>query len=107
MVVVDPGDPSDEAARAAIESVAALGGRIVAIAITSPDPDHAGGAEGLALRLHIPIFGDPGVGHDLPYEVRELSGRESAPGEDTELVAIATEALRLSRGATPPGSAGG
>jgi 8-oxo-dGTP pyrophosphatase MutT (NUDIX family) len=106
IVVVDPGDPADEAARAVMDAVSALGGRIVAIALTSSDPDHAGGAEGLALRLGVPIFGGPGAGHDLPYEVRELGDGESFPVGDTELVAIATEALRLSTGATPPGSAG-
>jgi 8-oxo-dGTP pyrophosphatase MutT (NUDIX family) len=107
VVVVDPGDPSDDAARAVMDAVSALGGQIVAIALTSADPDHAGGAEGLALRLRVPIVGGPGVGHDLPYEVRELSDRQSDPGADTEVVATAAEALRLSRGATPPGSAGG
>jgi 8-oxo-dGTP pyrophosphatase MutT (NUDIX family) len=106
IVVVDPGDPSDEAARAVMDAVSALGARIVAIALTSSDPDHAGGAEGLALRLGVPIFGSPGAGHDLPYEVQELGDGELFPVGDTELVAIAIEALRLSTGATPPGSAG-
>lgn len=94
VVVVDPGDPSVEAARAVLDAVSAVGGRIVAIALTSADPDHAGGAEGLALRLRVPIVGGPGVGRDLPYEVRELADGEPVPVGDTELVAIATPGPR-------------
>src|SRR6188474_3606318 len=51
VIVVDPGDPSDEAADAILETVAADGGRLAGVALTHADPDHAAGAEALALRL--------------------------------------------------------
>jgi 8-oxo-dGTP pyrophosphatase MutT (NUDIX family) len=87
LLVVDPGDPSDAAATAILETAGDLGARIVAIALTSPEPDHAGGAEGLALRLDIPIFGGPTAGRYLPYEIRELPGGQAIPGGDTRVVA--------------------
>src|SRR5262245_21986147 len=55
-VLVDPGDPSDAAADAILGTVLAADGRLVAIALTHVDPDHAAGAEGLALRLDVPIL---------------------------------------------------
>jgi endoribonuclease LACTB2 len=76
VVIVDPGDPSDAAAEAILGAVAAEGGRLVAIAITHADPDHAAGAEVLALRLDLPILAGPGAGRDLPYLVRELGDGE-------------------------------
>jgi glyoxylase-like metal-dependent hydrolase (beta-lactamase superfamily II)/8-oxo-dGTP pyrophosphatase MutT (NUDIX family) len=76
VVVVDPGDPSDAAADAILDAVANEGGRLVAIAITHADPDHAAGAEVLALRLDVPILAGPGAGRDLPYIVRELADGE-------------------------------
>jgi glyoxylase-like metal-dependent hydrolase (beta-lactamase superfamily II) len=76
VVVVDPGDPSDAAVDAIRGAVTAEGGRLVAIAITHADPDHAAGAEVLALRLNLPILAAPGAGRDLPYLVRELGDRE-------------------------------
>jgi glyoxylase-like metal-dependent hydrolase (beta-lactamase superfamily II)/8-oxo-dGTP pyrophosphatase MutT (NUDIX family) len=81
LVIVDPGDPSEEAAEAILAAVAATDGRLVAIALTHADPDHAAGAEGLALRLGLPVLGGPGAGRDVPYEVRELGDGEALPGD--------------------------
>ena len=80
IVVVDPGDPSDAAADAIIGTVAAAGGRLVAIALTHVDPDHAAGAEALALRLELPILAGPGAGHDLPVPGPRAGGRRAVRG---------------------------
>ena len=76
LILVDPGDPSDAAADAILGAATAAGGRIVAIALTHADPDHAAGAEALALRLELPILAGPGAQHELPYLVRELADGE-------------------------------
>jgi glyoxylase-like metal-dependent hydrolase (beta-lactamase superfamily II) len=68
-VVVDPGDPSDEAADA-IASVAAMrGGSIRAIAVTAADPERAAGGEGLALRFEVPLIGPAAAVRLLAAEV--------------------------------------
>jgi glyoxylase-like metal-dependent hydrolase (beta-lactamase superfamily II)/8-oxo-dGTP pyrophosphatase MutT (NUDIX family) len=94
LVIVDPGDPSDAAADAILAAVAGAGGRLVGIALTHADPDHAAGAEGLALRLGLPIVAGPGAGHDLPYAVRELADGERVAAGGLELRAIATPGPR-------------
>ncbi len=94
LVLVDPGDPSDEAATAFLDAAAATGGEIVAIALTHVDPDHAGGAEGLALRLNVPIYAGPGGGRPLPYAVRELADGDHITDGDVGLEAIATPGVR-------------
>jgi len=94
LVLVDPGDPSDEAATAVLDAAAASGGEIVAIALTHVDPDHAAGAEGLALRLDLPIHTGPGGGRPLPYAVRELADGERITDGDVGLEAIATPGVR-------------
>ena len=94
LVLLDPGDPSDEAAAALLDAAAASGGDIVAIALTHVDPDHAGGAEGLALRLDLPIYTGPGGGRPLPYAVRELADGERITDGDIGLEAIATPGVR-------------
>ena len=94
VVVIDPGDPSDAAADAILGAVAADGGRLVAIALTHADPDHAAGAEALALRLDLPIVAGPGAGHDLPYLVRELADGERIAAGGAELEVVATPGPR-------------
>jgi glyoxylase-like metal-dependent hydrolase (beta-lactamase superfamily II) len=94
IVLIDPGDPSDEAAEAYLGSAAAAGGQIVAIALTHVDPDHAAGAEGMALRLEVPILAGPGGGRPLPYAVREVVGGERIGAGDVGLEVIATPGPR-------------
>jgi glyoxylase-like metal-dependent hydrolase (beta-lactamase superfamily II)/8-oxo-dGTP pyrophosphatase MutT (NUDIX family) len=94
LVLLDPGDPSDEAAEAYLGSAAAAGGQIVAIALTHVDPDHAAGAEGMALRLEVPILAGPGGGRPLPYAVREVVGGERIGAGDVGLEVIATPGPR-------------
>jgi glyoxylase-like metal-dependent hydrolase (beta-lactamase superfamily II)/8-oxo-dGTP pyrophosphatase MutT (NUDIX family) len=93
-VLVDPGDPSDEAAEAALGAAATSGGEIVAIALTHVDPDHAAGAEGLALRLELPIYVGPGGGRPLPYAIRELADGAWISDGDVGLEVIATRGVR-------------
>jgi glyoxylase-like metal-dependent hydrolase (beta-lactamase superfamily II)/8-oxo-dGTP pyrophosphatase MutT (NUDIX family) len=94
VVVVDPGDPSDAAADAILGAVAADGGRLVAIALTHVDPDHAAGAEAFALRLDLPILAGVGAGHDLPYLVKELADGERIAAGGAELEVVATPGPR-------------
>ena len=77
-----------------MDAAAASGGEIAAIALTHVDPDHAAGAEGLALRLNVPIYAGPGGGRDLPYSVRELAGGQRITDGETQLEAIATPGVR-------------
>lgn len=94
MIVVDPGDPSDDAADAILGAASNGGGRLVAIALSHAAPDHAAGAEALALRLELPILAGPGAGHDLPYLVRELADGERIGAGGTELEVVATPGPR-------------
>ncbi len=72
MVLVDPGDPLGPALDQALAVAADRGATIVAVALTSPDPDHAGGAEAIREALDVPVYVGPGGGHDLPYRVTEI-----------------------------------
>jgi len=94
IVVVDPGDPSDAAADAILGAAEARGGRIVAIALTHVDPDHAAGAEALALRLDLAIFAGPGAGRDVPYPVREMAHAQGLGVGDLELAVLETPGPR-------------
>ena len=94
LVLVDPGDPSDAAADAFLAAAAAAGGEIVAVALTHVDPDHAAGAEGLALRWELPIYTGPGGGRPLPYPVRELVEGQAVTDGDIVLLAIGTPGPR-------------
>jgi glyoxylase-like metal-dependent hydrolase (beta-lactamase superfamily II)/8-oxo-dGTP pyrophosphatase MutT (NUDIX family) len=80
LLLVDPGDPTGPALDRAMAIAAGRDGTIDAIALTHVDPDHAGGAEGLALTLNVPILAGPGAGLPLPYEIQPL--------EDGELLAV-------------------
>ena len=95
LVLVDPGDPSDEAVAAVLAAVDRRAGAIRAIALTATDPDHAAAAEAFAIPLEIPILVAPGAGRRLPYATRELADGERLPA-DTD--------VRVGLG--PPGSGG-
>ena len=79
LVLVDPGDPSDPALDAIAAAARDRGGDIRAIVLTAPDPDHAAGAEAVAIPLRIPILAAPAAGRHLPYPVRELADGERLP----------------------------
>jgi 8-oxo-dGTP pyrophosphatase MutT (NUDIX family) len=81
VVVVDPGDPSEEAIRLVDETVERRGGTIRAVVLTAPGPDHAAGAEMLAIPHEVPVFVTPGAGSRLPYAVVELGEGDRLPAD--------------------------
>ena len=95
-VIVDPGDPTGEALDRAIEvaGARARGGRIVAVALTHADPDHAAGAEALAEQLGIPVLVGPGGGRHMPYDPRELGDGQVIGVGDVALRVVATPGPR-------------
>ncbi len=115
VVLVDPGDASDAAIDAIRAAVARRAGAIRAIVLTGTDPDHAAGAEALAIPLEVPIFVAPGGGRYLPYPTVELAEGERLPADvelRVRLDALGSGRLSLERptrtsgGVTRPGSAG-
>ena len=94
VVLVDPGDPTGEALDRASEVARARGGRIMAIALTHADPDHAAGAEAIAEPLGIPVLVGPGGGRHLPYETREVRDGEMVELGDVPLQVVATPGPR-------------
>jgi 8-oxo-dGTP pyrophosphatase MutT (NUDIX family) len=80
-VLVDPGDPSEDAIDTILAAAERRGGRIAAIVLTATDPDHAAGAEAVAIPLGIPILVAPGAGRHLPYDTRELGDGEPLPAD--------------------------
>lgn len=81
VVVVDPGDPSETAIDAIESHVAERGAAIRAIVLTATDPDHAAGAEALAIPLGIPILVAPGAGRHLPYATVEVADGQRLPAD--------------------------
>jgi 8-oxo-dGTP pyrophosphatase MutT (NUDIX family) len=79
VVVVDPGDPTEESLDVIRGLVADRAGTIRAVVLTAPDPDHAGGAEALAFPLGIPILVAPGAARRLPHETCDLADGEALP----------------------------
>jgi glyoxylase-like metal-dependent hydrolase (beta-lactamase superfamily II)/8-oxo-dGTP pyrophosphatase MutT (NUDIX family) len=88
VVVIDPGDPNGPAADAVVEAAAAGGGRVVGVAITSPDPGHVAGVVGLALRTHAPVLGGPGVGPEVFSGVQTLRDGTAVDLGDVPLLAL-------------------
>jgi glyoxylase-like metal-dependent hydrolase (beta-lactamase superfamily II)/8-oxo-dGTP pyrophosphatase MutT (NUDIX family) len=93
-VLVDPGDPTGPALERCLEEAAARAGEIGAIALTHADPDHHGGAEGLAERLKIPVYAGPGASRRLPYQVHALGDGETIGEGDVAVRALATPGPR-------------
>ncbi|MEA2546601.1 MAG: hypothetical protein QOI09_1874, partial [Chloroflexota bacterium] len=81
LVIDNPGDPSDEAIGAILEAVRRRTGVLRAIVLTETDPDHAAGAEALAIQLGIPILVAPGAGRHLPYRTVEVSDGDLLPAD--------------------------
>ena len=94
LVVVDPGDPSDAAAEAILAVAAERGGRVAAIAVTHVDPDHAAGAEPLALRLGLRVIVGPGGGRVLSHHVEEVADGQRVTAGDVELTVVAVPGPR-------------
>jgi len=81
LVLADPGDPSDAAIDAISDAVHRRAGVIRAIVLSAPDPDHAAGAEALAIPLAIPILVAPGAGRHLPYPTVEVGDGDRLPAD--------------------------
>lgn len=88
LLVVDPGDPSGAAVDALLGVATARGGRIVAIVLTSAEPDHAAGAESLAGMIDVPVYAGPGAGRVLSFEVVELGDGAKIPGTDADVTVV-------------------
>jgi 8-oxo-dGTP pyrophosphatase MutT (NUDIX family) len=110
VVVVDPGDASEDAIRLIEETVMRRGGTIRAILLTAPDPDHAAGAEMLAIPHEVPVLVAPEAGRHLPYRTLEVADGDRLPVDTdarVEFEAAATGRLRVSGAATRRGSGSG
>jgi glyoxylase-like metal-dependent hydrolase (beta-lactamase superfamily II)/8-oxo-dGTP pyrophosphatase MutT (NUDIX family) len=90
VIVVDPGDPTGPGLERAVSLATAHGGRIVAIALTTVDPDHAAGAEALAELTSVPILASPTRAGDLSHAVVALADDEVIGHGDVPLRVIAT-----------------
>jgi glyoxylase-like metal-dependent hydrolase (beta-lactamase superfamily II)/8-oxo-dGTP pyrophosphatase MutT (NUDIX family) len=89
-VLIDPGDPTGDGIDAAVEEAARRGGRIVAIALTHADPDHAAGAESLREQFGVEVIVGPRGGRYLPYPVRETGDAMELGVGDVPLRVVAT-----------------
>jgi glyoxylase-like metal-dependent hydrolase (beta-lactamase superfamily II) len=92
-VLVDPGDPTGPGLDRAVEEAALGGGRIEAIALTSAEPDHAGGAESLREQLGIEVIVGRSGGRHLPHVVLEVDDGAVIDDGDVPLRVVATPGL--------------
>jgi len=85
VVVVDPGDPSEEAVDALRAAAARRGGRIAAIVLTAAEADRSAGAEALAGGEDVPVYAGPGAQRVLPFDVVELADGARVPDAEADL----------------------
>ncbi len=90
LVVVDPGDPNDAAAEAIMRAAAGRSAVLVGIVLTAPVADHAAGAEGLSLRLGIPVLAAAGARQVLVSDIEPLGDGDQLGLADTEVRVLAT-----------------
>ncbi len=98
IAIVDPGDPGDEAADAILELLAVRGAGASAVLVTSPLPDRAAGAEGLALRLGVPLIAAAGARSVLPAEITAV-----APGDELDVADVAIRVVAAQAPVAGPG----
>ena len=94
IMVVDPGDPAEAFIDRIEAEAAALGGSIVAIALTHVDPGHASGSVELQERTGAPIYAGPGGGASLSWAVTEIAGGATIELGDLPLAVIGTAGHR-------------
>ena len=92
LLVVDPGDPSDEVAEAFLALAASRDAQIVGILLTSAAPDHAAGSTALALRLGIPVLASPGSAAVLSDPIRPVHDGQPLNLADVPIVVHAAPA---------------
>jgi glyoxylase-like metal-dependent hydrolase (beta-lactamase superfamily II)/8-oxo-dGTP pyrophosphatase MutT (NUDIX family) len=88
VAVVDPGDPSEEALLALVEAVRAEGATIAGVALTSPSPEHSGGAEHLREGLGVLVHASGGAVAVLPIPVEPVSDGLPLRAGDVRLTAL-------------------
>ena len=83
LILVDPGDPSDEALGLIDSVVERRNGAIDAIVLTRTDPDHAAAAlsQALAIPPAVPVLVAPGAGRHLPYATQEVADGDRLPSD--------------------------
>jgi 8-oxo-dGTP pyrophosphatase MutT (NUDIX family)/glyoxylase-like metal-dependent hydrolase (beta-lactamase superfamily II) len=87
VAVIDPGDPSEAAIDLLLRLVEERGGRISAVLLTAPVPDHAAGIESLALQLSVPILAGAGA--------RVLLASTLEPVDDGAILDVADIPIRV------------
>ena len=90
VVVVDPGDPSDEAADAIARLLGERQAALAAILLTAPVPDHAAGAEALAIRHEVPILASAGALAVMSSDIVPIEDRDVLGFADVEIRVHAT-----------------
>jgi glyoxylase-like metal-dependent hydrolase (beta-lactamase superfamily II)/8-oxo-dGTP pyrophosphatase MutT (NUDIX family) len=90
LVVVDPGDPSDDAAAAIAAVLRDVDGTLTAILLTAPVPDHAAGAEALAIRHEAPILASAGATRVMSSEIVAIEDGDRLAFADVEIRVHAT-----------------
>jgi 8-oxo-dGTP pyrophosphatase MutT (NUDIX family) len=88
VAIVDPGDPNDEAAEAILGVVAGRHATVDAVLVTRATPDRAAGAEGLALRLGVPVLAPDPARRRLAGTTRALLPGEVAKAGDLPIRAL-------------------
>jgi glyoxylase-like metal-dependent hydrolase (beta-lactamase superfamily II) len=87
VVVVDPGDPTDEALEALLAATVGAGLELAGVALTSGAPDHVGGAVGLSLVAGVPLLASE--------PAARLVGEPCQPVSDGDLVDLGDVGLRV------------
>ena len=93
LAIVDPGDPNDDAADAVLGAVEAMGATVSAVLVTVPVPNRAAGAEGLALRLGVPVHAWAGASRVLSGAIVPV-----APDTDLDAADVAIRAVGVPAG---------
>ena len=93
VVIVDPGDPSEEATDALLD-VSARRGSVTGIALTHADPDHLAGAASLATQLAVPIWVGASSAGLIPSDRRIVSDGVHVTAGEIELIAVQTPGHR-------------
>ncbi|HEX5827337.1 MAG TPA: NUDIX domain-containing protein [Candidatus Limnocylindrales bacterium] len=88
LVVVDAGDPSEEALAAILAEASTRGAAIAAVVLTAADPDRAAGAEHLALALGVPVLAPPAASRVLACATRPIVVGETIAAGDVPLRAV-------------------
>ena len=90
VVIVDPGDPTGPGLEAALGVVDERRGRVVGVALTTVDPDHAAGTEAIVEMCGVPAYASPLRARDLPYPIEAVEDGATLPVGDVAVRVVAT-----------------